>query len=253
MAERPTIGGTGGAAGVAPPRGTAVRKMSRVQFDRLSEERHWPRGDYDARRGLAEVVAEGMPAHERRAEEVRLFVYDLLGGRVVPTGPLRIEWRGSALESDASFYFLPADDRPGEEPGLEPAVEAVVVPDYGDDEACQPQKGHTPPPLVVEINRSSSPARAAEKRRDYLEMGVREIWVWRPRDGASIYRRGTDGRAETVSESGVLPGVTRNDLQSLWAYAEWAESPRRRGEVVRRVRERASAVASGRRRTGRGA
>ena len=229
---------TSRAAGVEPPLGTAVRKMSRVQFDRLSEERHWPRGDYDARRGVAEVVAEGMPAHERRAVRVDLFVDALLGERVELARSLRIEWRGSVLEPDASFYFLPADAGPGEEPCLEPAVAAVGIPDYGDDEACQPEKGHAPPPLVAEINRSSSPARAAEKRGDYLEMGVREIWDWRPRDGASIYRRGADGRPERVPESGVIPGVTREDLAVLWAHAEWGESARRRAAALRRVRER---------------
>ena len=242
MARRPTIRETrretSRAAGVEPPVGTEVRKMSRVQFDRLSEERHWPRGDYDARRGVAEVVAEGMPAHERRAVRADLFVDALLGERVEPARSLRIEWRGSVLEPDGSFYFFAADDGPDDEPGLEPAIEAVVAPGFGDEEACQPEKGHAPPPLVVEINRSSSPVRAAEKRGDYLDMGVQEIWVWRPRDGASIYRRGTDGRPERVPESGVIPGVTGDDLAVLWAHAEWGETARPRKAAVRRVRAR---------------
>ena len=255
MAERRTIPEASRAAGVEPPVGTEVRKMSRVEFDRLAEERHWPRGDYDARRGLAEVVAEPMLAHEWRADETRVFVRGLLGERVVLTGALRIEWRGSVLEPDASFYFTPGfeatDDGPAAERGLEPAAEAVV--EAGFAEACRPEEGHVPPPVVVEINRSSSPARAAEKRADYLEMGVQEIWTWRPRDGATIYRRGPDGGAEIVPESGALPGVTRADLEELWADAEWGESGRQCAAVIRRVLERAGAVRSGRGVAGNGA
>ena len=248
MAQRPTMRETTGeasrAAGAAPPRGTAVRKMSRVQFDRLSEERHWPRGDYDARRGVAEVVAEPLLAHERRGWDLGMFLYALVGERVAPAGALTIEWRGSVLEPDASFYFLPANDEPGDEPVLEPAAEAVFAPDYIEDEACQPEEGHAPPPLVVEINRSSSRARAAEKRRDYLEMGVQEIWVWRPRDGASIYRRGRDGEEQTIGESRVLPGVTRDDLHAVWAKAVWGGSRRQCVVVARQVRERVGALVS---------
>ena len=260
MAQRPTIretirqtnretiretdGEASRAAGVAPPRGTAVRRMSRVQFDRLSEERHWPRGDYDARRGVAEVVAEPTFAHEWRAGEVGFFVFALLGERVVPAGAIRIEWRGSVMEPDASFYFLASGAGPGSESCLEPGVEAAAAPGFGADDSCRPEQGQAPPPLVVEINRSSSPARAAEKRRDYLEMGVQEIWVWRPRGGASIYRRGEGGRAETVPESRMLPGVTREDLEALWTEAAWGESGRQRAAVIRRVRERVGALVS---------
>ena len=244
MAERRTILEACRAAGVDPPVGTDVRRMSRVEFDRLAEERHWPRGDYDARRGLAEVVAEPTLPHELRAGQVDVFLHDLLGERVVLTGALRVEWRGSVLEPDSSFYFLHRRDASdaGSEggPGLEPAPRAVVAPGFR--EACCPEDGHAPPPLLVEINRSSSPARAAEKRADYLEMGVQEIWTWRPRDGATIYRRGKDGGAEIVPESGVLPGVARADLEALWSDTEWGGSGRQAAAVVRRVLERAGAV-----------
>ena len=250
MAERLTILEASRAAGVDPPVGTDVRQMSRVEFDRLSEERHWPRGDYDARRGLAEVVAEPLPGHEGRVVEAGMFVRALCGERAVPTGALRIEWRGSVLEPDGSFYFVAPGGGPRLRAGLEwtpdprlvPAVEPIASPGYGADEACCPEKGHEPPALVVEVNRTSNPVRAAEKRADYLEMGVREIWAWRPRDGATIYRRGEDGEAETVPESGVLPGVTREALEELWADAEWGESGRQCAAVVRRVLERAGAV-----------
>ena len=256
MAERPTIPEASRAAAVDPPAGTEVRQMSRVEFDRLAEERHWPRGDYDARRGLAEVVAEPMLSHEWRAAEVALFVRALCGERAVLTGALRIEWQGSVLEPDSSCYFVAPVGGPRPRGGLgwvpgvnfapavEPTVEPVASPGFGADEACCPEKGHEPPPLVVEVNRSASPARAAEKRADTLEMGVQEIWTWRPREGATIYRRGRDGAEETVGESGVLPGVTREDLEDLWAGTEWSESGRQCVAVVRRVLERAHAVES---------
>ena len=246
MAERRTIPETSRAAGVAPPVGTEVRRMSRPEFDRLAEERHWPRGDYDARRGVAEVVAPIL-RHEWRVGEAHRFVHRLCGERAILTGALRIEWRGSVLEPDASFYFVgPAGGprlRAGLEwvpgvnfaPAVEPTVEPVSSPGFGADEACRPEEGHVPPPLVVEINRSSSPVRAAEKRADYLEMGVPEIWTWRPRDGATICRRGRDGAEEMVRESGVLPGVSREDLEELWADAEWGESGRRCSAIVRRI------------------
>ena len=237
-ALRPTIRETSPADSVEPPLGTAVRKMSRAEFDRLAEERRWPRGDYDARRGVAEVVARPLLRHERRRGEAGLFVGALVGDRVQLAGSLRIEWQGSVLEPDASFYFFAGDGGPDDDPGLEPAMEAVVAPGFGEDEACRPEKGHAPPPLAVEINRSSSPARAAEKRGDYLEMGVQEIWDWRPGDGASIYRRGLAGRVDRVPESGVVPGVTREDLEALWTQVEWGESGRQREAVIRRVRER---------------
>ena len=239
MAERRTIPETSRAAGVAPPVGTEVRRRSRPEFDRLAGERHWPRGDYDARRGVAEVVAPIL-RHEWRVGEAHRFVHRLCGERVILTGALRIEWCGSVLEPDASFYFAScverADGAPEDEPRLEPAPRAVVAPGF--TEACCPEDGHAPPPLLVEINRCSSPARAAEKRADYLEMGVQEIWTWRPRDGAAIHRRGGDEAEETVRDSGVLPGVSREDLEELWAEAEWGESGRRCSAIVRRILER---------------
>ena len=255
VAERRTIPEASRAAGVEPPVGTEVRKMSRVEFDRLSEERHWPRGDYDARCGLAEVVAEPLPGHEGRIGEAVRLVDRLCGERAVLTGALRIEWQGSVLEPDASFYFVAPGGGPRLRAGLEwrpgvalasavePTVELAASPGYGAEEACRPEEGHLPPPLIVEIHRTSNPVRAAEKRADYLEMGVQEIWTWRPRAGATIYRRGEDGGAQPVRESGVLPGVTREDLEDLWADAEWGESGRQCAAVLRQVLERTGARA----------
>lgn len=240
MAEWRTILEACRMAGVAPPVGTEARQMSRVEFDRLSEERHRPRGDSDARRGLAEGVARPTLAHEWRADETRVFARALLRERVNLTGALQIEWRGSAPEPDASFYSTScvgyADDAPEDEPGLEPAAEVVVAPGFA--EACRAEEGLAPPPPVVDIDRGSSPARAAEKCADSLEMGVPEIWTWRPREGATTGRRRRDGAEETVPESGVLPGVRREDLEPLRADAGWGEGVRRRSAIVGRILER---------------
>ena len=219
--RKPPGGEAAPPAGNDLPAGTMVYRMSRTDFDVRCDEDFWKRGDYDARRGLAEVVETPLLGHEWRGFEATMLVGLVCGDRVRGTGALRIEWRGSILEPDASFYFAPLSD-----------------PGYTDDENCRPELGHRPPALVVEVNRSSSPARAAEKRGDYFDMGVREVWTWRPKDGATIYRRSPDGLLSSFSESAVVPGVKREDLDELWTEAPWSETPRRRSAVVRRVRRR---------------
>ena len=210
-----------------PPPGTAGYRMNRTDFDLRCDEEFWKRGDYDARRGLAEVVETPLLGHEWRAAETILLVDGIGGVGVRPTGALKIEWRGSILEPDESFYFGPFSDI-----------------GYSDDENCQPELGHRPPALVVEINRSSSPARAAEKQQDYFDLGVREVWTWRPRDGAVIYRPSAEGPPRPSAESGILPGVVREDLDELWAEVPWSETPGVRSAVVRRVRERRGRAAA---------
>ena len=219
--RKPPGGEAAPPAGNDLPAGTMVYRMSRTDFDVRCDEDFWKRGDYDARRGLAEVVETPLLGHEWRGFEATMLVGLVCGDRVRGTGALRIEWRGSILEPDASFYFAPLSD-----------------PGYTDDENCRPELGHRPPALVVEVNRSSSPARAAEKRGDYFDMGVREVWTWRPKDGATIYRRSADGSPSSFPESAVVPGVKRQDLDELWTEAPWSETPRRRSAVVRRVRRR---------------
>ena len=209
---------------LAPPAGMAAYRMSRTDFDVRCDEEFWKRGDYDARRGLAEVVETPLLGHEWRGVEATALVLAVCGDRVRGTGALRIEWRGSILEPDASFYFAPLSDI-----------------GYSDDENCQPELGHRPPALAVEINRSSSPARAAEKRMDYFDMGVEEVWTWRPKEGARIYRQTADGSPSSVPESSVVPGVKREDLDELWADAPWSETLRHRSTVVRRIRRRRGA------------
>lgn len=216
--------------GGKPPRGTEVRRMSRAEFDRLAADFAWRRGDYDARRGLAEVVAEPLVGHESRGRQAYDLLGALVGERVWPAGSLRIEWRGSVLEPDECFYF--GDPR---------FAESEAPFGFGEDEACSPERGHAPPRLVVEINRSSRPARAAEKRGDYFEMGVEEVWAWTPKGGARIYRRGSGATTEAAcEESAVVPGVTRADLDWMWAAPRWSDRRRRREETARRIAARAA-------------
>ena len=107
--RRPSPGGeaTPPAREVPLPGGTMVYRMSRTDFDVRCDEDFWKRGDYDARRGLAEVVETPLLGHEWRGVEVTALVLAVCGARVRGTGALRIEWRGSILEPDASFYFAP--------------------------------------------------------------------------------------------------------------------------------------------------
>lgn len=216
--------GTREPASARPARGARVRRMTRAEFDRSAGRYAWPRGDYDARRGLAEVVAEPMLGHDSRARLAYDLVRSVCGARAYGAGALRIEWRGSVLEPDESFYFF--------DPGVELG--------FGFDQACCPERGHLPPPLVVEIDRSSPPARAAEKRGDYFDLGVREVWAWTPTDGAAIYRRRSGAEAESVTgspvpESEVVPGVHSEDLEELWAAGDWVAQGERRSSVARRV------------------
>ena len=221
----PPGGGAAPPAGeVDLPAGTMVYRMSRTDFDVRCDEDFWKRGDYDARRGLAEVVETPLLGHEWRGIEVTALVLAVFGDRVRGTGALRIEWRGSILEPDASFYFAPH-----------------LGGGHGDDENCRPELGHRPPALVVEINRSTGPARAAEKRGDYFDMGVREVWTWRPKDGAAIYRRAEGGPPLSAAASVVAPGITREDLARLWEDHAPEETFRRRVEVASRVRRRRNA------------
>ena len=72
-------------------------------------------------------------------------------------------------------------------------------------------------------------------------MGVREVWTRRPKDGAAIYRRAADGSPSSVPESAVVPGVTRDYLDELWADGPWSETPRHRSAIVLRIRRRRGA------------
>lgn len=174
-----------------------------------------------------------MFGHESRGRQAYDLVADLAGARVRPAGSLRIEWRGSVLEPDECFYF-----------GDPPAADSEAPFGFGEDEACAPERGHAPPGLVVEINRSSRPARAAEKRGGYFEIGVEEVWARTPENGARIYRLRPDSTTGAACEkSAAVPGVPRADLDWMRAASRWSDRRRRREETARCIAARAKAGA----------
>lgn len=195
--------------------------MSRADYDRLSEDGAWKRGHYDGRRGLAEVVAEPRLSHEWRAWEVGLLIdrlRDPAGRRFgMPCGAMRIDWRGSSYEADASFYLDAADAR---------RVCASDAP------ACRPEDGDPPPQIAVEIDRTTAPGRAAERRRDYLEMGIVEIWSCTLRGGAAIHVPEPNRQPVATEDSGVIPGLTRLDLDRLWSTTDWLARDRLLGAIA---------------------
>lgn len=197
------------------PSGVEVRSLSRDEYERLSEEGAWKRGHYDGRRGRAEVVAEPTRAHEWRACEVAPLIYalrDSAGRRVgMPCGAMRIDWRGSSYEPDASFYLDDDDARWACASG---------------DAPCRPDDDDPPPRIVVEVDRTTAPGRAAERRRDYLAMGVGEVWSWTPRGGAAIHVPGPDRRPVAAEESTAIRGLARQDLDRLWSTPDWRERDR---------------------------
>ena len=197
------------------PSGVEVRSLSRTDYERLSEEGAWKRGHYDGRRGRAEVVAEPRLAHEWRAWEVAPLIQalrDSAGRRVgMPCGAMRIDWRGSSYEADASFYLDDAAARWACASG---------------DAPCRPDDGDPPPRIVVEVDRTTAPGRAAERRRDYLAMGVGEVWSWTPRRGAAIHVPGPDRRPVAAEESTAIRGLARQDLDRLWSTPDWRERDR---------------------------
>ena len=71
-----------------------------------------------------------------------------------------------------------------------------------------------------------APDRAAERRRDYLAMGVGEVWSWTPRGGAAIHVPGPDRRPVAAEESTAIRGLVRQDLDRLWSTPDWRERDR---------------------------
>lgn len=130
--------------------------------------------------------------------------------------------RGPAPEPDESFYFF--------DQGVELG--------FGFDEACCPERGRLPPRLVVEIDRSSSPARAAKKRGGCFDPGVREVRAWTPTGGAAVCRRRPGAEVESAPESEIVSGIRREDLEDWWAAGGWLAQGGRRTSAARRVRER---------------
>ena len=206
--------------------------MPRGLFDRLTDHDDAPRCRYDEHTGLAEFVAEPGFAHEEPALAVSLFF-----GRLADTladrghgvswrfaGALRLVSDDGAFEADASFYLDPAAAR---------AVRQV-------EGYLDVRTGLPPPTLVVEIDRSR---RSRHKLAPYFRMGVEEVWtnhrldrsvIWRPHGGAA-------GGCRPAEESGVCPGLTRADLDRLFALAPYVQAEFSRG-LARRVAGRLAAA-----------
>ena len=71
-----------------------------------------------------------------------------------------------------------------------------------------------------------APGRAAERRRDYLAMGVGEVWSWTPRVGAAVHVPGSERRPVAAEESTALRGLARQELDRLWSTPDWRERDR---------------------------
>ncbi len=185
--------------------------MPRGLFDRLTGHDDAPRCRYDEPTGLAEFVAEPGVAHEEPAVAVSQFfarLEDALAalGLVVSwrfTGALRMLSDDGAFEADASFYLDAAAAR-----AVGPAEGWVDV-----------RTGLPPPTLVVEIDRSR---RSRHKLAPYFRMGVEEVWTNHRLDRAVIWRpaAGPASACRPVTESGVCPGMTRADLDRLFARGD---------------------------------
>ena len=207
--------------------------MTRELFDRLTAHDDAPRCRYDERVGIAEFVSEPGFAHEEPAAEVTGFFYrlsDVLaeGGHVASwrfSGALRLLSDDGAFEADASFYLDPT------------AARAVgQVEGYLDV-----RTGLPPPTLVVEIDRSR---RSRHKLAPYFRMGVEEIWTNHRLDRAVVWRpdAGAAAGCRPAEESGVCPGLSRADLDRLFARGGPAAQARFSRTLARRVADRLRAV-----------
>ena len=209
--------------------------MPRGLFDRLTEHDDAPRCRYDEHTGLAEFVAEPGVAHEEPTVAVSQFfgrLEDALADRglVVSwrfTGALRLLSDDGAFEADASFYLDAATAR---------AVRHV-------EGYVDMRTGLPPPTLAVEIDRSR---RSRHKLGPYFRMGVEEVWTNHRLDRAVIWRpdAGVAAGCRPVEESGVCPGLTRADLDTLFAPGSSSARARFSRILARRV---ADAMSSARR------
>ena len=207
--------------------------MPRELFDRLTGHDDAPRCRYDEHTGLAEFVAEPGFAHEEPAVAVSQFfsrLQDALVDRGVVvswrfTGALRLLSDDGAFEADASFYLDAAAAR---------AVGRV-------EGYLDVRTGLPPPSLVVEIDRSR---RSRHKLAPYFRMGVEEVWTNHRLDRAVIWRpdAGAAAGCRPAEESGVCPGLTRADLDRLFARGSPAAQARFSRGLARRVADAMSAA-----------
>ena len=207
--------------------------MPRELFDRLTGHDDAPRCRYDEHTGLAEFVAEPGFAHEEPAVAVSQFfsrLQDALVDRGVVvswrfTGALRLLSDDGAFEADASFYLDAAAAR---------AVGRV-------EGYLDVRTGLPPPSLVVEIDRSR---RSRHKLAPYFRMGVEEVWTNHRLDRAVIWRpdAGAAAGCRPAEESGVCPGLTRADLDRLFARVSPPAQARFSRTLARRVADAMSAA-----------
>ena len=200
--------------------------MPRELFDRLTGHDEAPRCRYDEHVGMAEFVAEPGIAHEEPAAEVTGFFHRLSDalaepGRVVSwryAGALRLLSDDGAFEADASFYL---------DAGAARAVGRA-------EGYVDVRTGLPPPTLVVEIDRSR---RSRHKLRPYFRMGVEEVWTNHRLDRATIWTADAEAatRCRPVEESAVCPGLTRADLDRLFARGDRPSRDRFSRVLARRV------------------
>ena len=141
------------------------------------------------------------------------------------TGALRLLSDDGAFEADASFYLDAAASRAVGQ------VEGYV----------DVRTGLPPPTLIVEIDRSR---RSRHKLGPYFRMGVEEVWTNHRLERAAIWRpdAGAAAGCRPVEESGVCPGLTRADLDRLFARASPPARARFSRTLARRVADRLRAV-----------
>ena len=198
-------------------------EMPRDLYDRLTDHDDAPRCRYDMATGRAEFVAEPGVGHERRAAAISsLFsrIEHLLEDAGRPSGLLitaatRLLSDDGAFEPDASLFLDPAN--------------AERVTDL--EGWLDTRKGHPVPDLVAEIDRSVD---SSHKLAPYFRMGVHEAWTWSRRDGVHIWVADTTSqrRFRESSRSRVLPGLRRDDLESLLAPCPPSEASRRARRIA---------------------
>ena len=207
--------------------------MPRALFDRLTDHDDAPRCRYDEHTGLAEFVAVPDMTHEVQTMAAGQFVCrveDALADSGLdvswqPAGATRLLSDDGAFEADASFYLDAEAARALEQ--LEGYVDV--------------RTGLPPPTLVVEIDRSR---RSRHKLAPYFRMGVEEVWTNHRLEPAAIWRpdAGVTAGCRPVEESAVCPGLTRADLDRLFARGSAFAQARFSRTLARRVADAMSAA-----------
>ncbi len=207
--------------------------MPRALFDRLTDHDDAPRCRYDEHAGLAEFVAVPDMTHEVQTMAAGQFVFrvqDALADSGVevswrPAGATRLLSDDGAFEADASFYL-----------DAEAARALGQVEGYVDV-----RTGLLPPTLIVEIDRSR---RSSRKLAPYFRMGVEEVWTNHRLESAAIWRpdAGAAAGCRPAEESGVFPGLTRADLDRLFARGSPSAQAKFSRALARRVADAMSAA-----------